>query len=125
MVIVELFADFRVESSSETAKPIADKPAIVLFEQQGQSNEHLQLKLIKQESSTAFQRNLDKYYFTGWHGISGEFGFIVLVILDAIIYSSKHTGMPVELGMALYGWQVRIYDIVLIWKCSVFMSVVT
>ena len=108
MVIIELFADFRVESSSEAAKPIADKPAIVLYEQQGQSNEHLQLKLIKQESSTAFQRKLDKYYFTGWHGISGDFGFIILVIIDAIIYSSKYTGMPEALGVALYGWQVHL-----------------
>lgn len=107
VVIIESFADFRVESS-DTVLPVTNKPTLVLHERQGQSSENLHLKLIKQESSTAFQFKLDKYYFTGWHGIGIEVAFICLVIIDAIVYASKYTGMPEKLGIALYAWQVSV-----------------
>jgi len=54
-VIVESFADLRVESSSDSARPIANKPAIVLSDPQSGNNE-LHLTLVKKESSSVFQR---------------------------------------------------------------------
>ncbi len=61
VVIIESFADLRVESSSDSTKPVTDKPAIVLSDPLGQGNE-LHLTLIKKESSNAFQRYMHRMY---------------------------------------------------------------
>ena len=101
MVIIESFADLRSDEAVESSSKQQDKPTIVLYEQKGNTNE-ISFKHIKtQESLTAFKNKLNKYYF---HVV--EKGFIVLVLVDAVVTATKHTGMSNTLADVLTYWQV-------------------
>ena len=103
MVIIESFADLRSEEAGESSGKQQDKPAVVLYEQKGNTNE-ISFKHIKtQESLTAFKNKLNKYYYC-----IVEKAFIVLVLVDAIVTALKHTGMSQELADVLRYWQVGV-----------------
>lgn len=101
MVIIESFADLRSDEAAESSSRQKDKPTIVLYEQRGGTNE-ISFKHVKtQESVTAFKNKLNKYYYT-----IIEKGFIVLVLMDAIVTAMKHTGMSSTWAQVLQYWQV-------------------
>ena len=96
-MIIESFAGLRGDSVLDSAKSDKKKPVIVL--EHSENNLHLQY-LKNHESTTAFEKLLSKYYLNGIEKI-----FLVLVLLDAVLTASKHTGMPPELVLALRIWQ--------------------
>jgi len=55
----------------------------------------------------SIHRNFNKYYFSWWRGLGIETVFIGLVIVDAIVYCIKHSGMAPEVANFLYIWQVQ------------------
>ena len=101
-MIIESFADLRSEEAGELSSKQKDKPTIVLYEQKGSTTNEIGFKYIKtQESLSAFKKRLDTYYYK-----TTEKFFTVLVLVDAIITSTKHTEMPDILGQVLRFWQV-------------------
>ncbi len=103
VVIIESFADLRSDEAVESSNKQQDKPTIVLYEQRGGSNE-ISFKHIKtQESLTAFKQKLNKYYFKYIEKV-----FIVLVLVDAVVVASKHTGMSETWADVIMYWEVSL-----------------
>ena len=102
MVIIESFADLRSDEAVESSNKQQNKPTIVLFEQRGGANE-IGFKHIKtQESLAAFKMKLNSYYYSVI-----EKGFILLVLVDALVTATKHTDMSDTWAEVLKYWQVR------------------
>ena len=66
------------------------------------SDDNLRLQYIKNhESTTAFETMLQKYYVS----VIEKF-FLILVLVDALVTSTKHTGMCDTWRIVLLSWQV-------------------
>ena len=77
----------------------------MLYGQPGASEENLRLKALKaQESSNAFTKKLNRWYF---HFI--EKIFLILVLVDAVVTAIKYPEMPDGLVKAQQGWQVSSF----------------
>ena len=99
-MIIESFAGLRGDSVLDSSKSNKKKPVIVLEH----SDNNLHLQYIKNhESTTVFEKIIDKYYFNGIEKI-----FLVIVLLDALFTASKHTGINYEWALALRIWQVSV-----------------
>ena len=97
VVIIESFADLRGDSALGSSQKDKDKPVIVLEH----SDENLRLQYLKNhESTTAFEKTLKKYYFNLIERL-----FLVLVLVDAVVTATKHTGMSETWVLLLRIWQ--------------------
>ena len=106
VVIIESFADLRGDAALTSTHKNKDKPVIVLES----TDESLRLQLLKtHESTTAFEKTLKKYYTNGI-----EWLFHILVLFDAIITATKHTGMSNTWAFILKCWQASINVILII-----------
>ena len=99
-MIIESFAGLRGDSALDSSKEDNKKPVIVLEDH----DDSLRLQYLKNHESTAeFQKRLQNYYFT-WI----ERFFLVLVLLDAVLTASKHTGMHAVWALILRSWQASV-----------------
>lgn len=97
VVIIESFADLRRDATLASLQKSKDKPTIVLEN----TDESLHLQLVKDHESTSiFQKTLNKYYTNGV-----EQFFHILILLDAIVTATKHTGMNNTWAFILMCWQ--------------------
>lgn len=100
VVIIESFAGLRGDSDLDSSKKDKKKPVIVLEH----SDDNLRLQYLKNhESTTAFEKMLQKYYVNLIEKL-----FLVLVLVDALITATKHTGMSDTWLQVLRFWQVTI-----------------
>lgn len=77
----------------------------MLYGQPGASEENLRLKALKaQESSNAFTKKLNRWYFKFIEKI-----FLILVLVDAVVTAIKYPEMPVGLVKAQQWWQVSSF----------------
>lgn len=97
-MIIESFAGLRGDSDLGSSKKDKKKPVIVLEH----SDDNLRLQYLKNhESTTAFEKMLQKYYVN----LTEKF-FLILVLVDAVITATKHTGMSDTWLLVLRCWQV-------------------
>lgn len=100
-MIIESFAGLRGDSYLDSSKKDKKKPVIVLEH----SDDNLRLQYLKNhESTTAFEKMLKKYYIDVIEKL-----FLILVLVDAVVTATKHTGMCGTWLLVLRVWQVTIY----------------
>ena len=100
-MIIESFAGLRGDSYLDSSKKDKKKPVIVLEH----SDDNLRLQYLKNhESTTAFEKMLKKYYIDVIEKL-----FLILVLVDAVVTATKHTGMCDTWLLVLRVWQVTIY----------------
>lgn len=100
VVIIESFAGLRGDSYLDSSKKDKKKPVIVLEH----SDDNLRLQYLKNhESTTAFEKMLKKYYVDVIEKL-----FLILVLVDAVVTATKHTGMCDTWLLVLRFWQVTI-----------------
>ena len=98
-MIIESFAGLRGDSDLGSSKKDKKKPVIVLEH----SDDNLRLQYLKNhESTTAFEKKLHKYYVNLIEKL-----FLILVLVDAIVTATKHTGMSDTWLLILRLWQVK------------------
>ena len=103
-MIIESFAGLRGDSDLGSSKKDKKKPVIVLEH----SDDNLRLQYLKNhESTSTFEKMLQKYYVNVIEKI-----FLVLVLVDAIVTATKHTGMNDHWLNVLRYWQVSICMII-------------
>lgn len=110
-MIIESFAGLRGDSDLGSSKKDKKKPVIVLEH----SDDNLRLQYLKNhESTTAFEKMLQKYYVN----LTEKF-FLILVLVDAVITATKHTGMSDTWLLVLRCWQVTFTCMFTHCMCSV------
>ena len=96
-MIIESFADLRGDTTLGSSQKDKDKPVIVLEH----SDENLRLQYLKNhESTTALEKALKKYYFNLIERL-----LLILVLVDAVVTATKHTGMSETWVLLLRIWQ--------------------